>query len=472
MKKILFALVLCTLGFGCTKDFEKINQNPNEPSEVSGDLLLRTCIYNLANGSVGDSYAFTDIVAQYHALYEYNQLDIYNWTSDGRFWWMYDVLQDLKGIEAYGRDNNLPNYEAVSLILQSYTYSILTDAYGDVPFSESNKATEGIVTPKYDTQESIYNAMFAALERANQIIVPADAISGDLLFSGDMLKWKKFGNSLHFRLLNRAAHKNATLLAAFNAKFADPAKYPVFESNADAAVYRYSGRQPDVAPYSSASGREYEYYIGVPTTHFIETLEKNDDPRIHEWLDYHEADNGELSYKGLEPGLNQNDIGRAKDYATKDPSFYTDPTKNTAILMSYSELCFIFAEAAMKANNSSVAKNWYDLGVQASFDQWNVPMPADFLTTTVPYDQANPDRLYEQKWLALYHAGLESWFDWKRTGKPAFIQAGPGNVNNNKVPVRLMYPSLEQSVNGINYEQASQRIGGDNINSRVWWDKQ
>jgi hypothetical protein len=98
-------------------------------------------------------------------------------------------------------------------------------------------------------------------------------------------------------------------------------------------------------------------------------------------------------------------------------------------------------------------------------------MPGDFLTQSVPYDANNLDRLYEQKWLALYHSGIEAWFDWKRTGKPAFIQAGPGNVNNGLVPVRLQYPSLEQSVNASNYQTAAQRIGGDNINARVWWDK-
>ncbi|MEZ4773619.1 MAG: SusD/RagB family nutrient-binding outer membrane lipoprotein [Bacteroidia bacterium] len=470
MKKILSLLILVLTSYACTNHFEEINTNPNEAVEVSGDLLLPTVIFNLADMSVNQSYGFGDVVAQYTANYEYNDIDIYRWTSDGRFWGMYDYLQDISDIKAFGVKNALPNYEAVALILEAYCFSILTDAYGDVPYTQANRAAEGIISPAYDTQESIYEGILSSLEKANTLIDPSGTISGDILFQGNMNKWKKFANSLTVRLLMRISNVK-DISSTLQQMVDNPATYPVFESTGDDAIYYYAGSTPDLSPYSSGRGREYEYFIAMPTNHFVDLLLANNDPRIHEWLGYKVNDDGSLEYLGVAPGQVLGDIGRPGDFSSKDTSYFSEPAKISGIFMTYSELNFILAEAAETGLISGNAQNYYEAGVQASFAQWNVEMSADFLTTVVPYEAGNTDRIFEQKWLALYHTSVEAWFDWKRTGKPAFLQPGPGNLNGNKIPVRLMYPSLEQSVNGSNYNTASQRIGGDNINSRVWWDK-
>lgn len=470
MKKILFVLSLVFLAGACTKNFEELNTNPNEPTSVSGDLLLRSAIFDLSNVLVSETYGFNDVVAQYMATYEYNQVDIYNWTSDNRFWVLYDILQDLKDVKEYGEKRQLPNYTAVAKILEAFAYSILTDAYGDVPYSESNKAEAGIITPKYDTQESIYTGIFGSLTEANSMIDLNASINGDPLYQGDMLKWKKFCNALRLRFMLRTS-KVQDMSQQISSFLGDPTGNPLFEGTTDDAIYRYSGEVPDISPYSSGVGREYEYFIGVPTTNLVNLLLQYNDPRIHEWLGYHTKDDGSLEYLGVAPGQNQGDIGRPVDYSSKDTSYFSEPDKISGIFMTYSEQCFLIAEAGARMLAPLDAKTWYENGVAASFEQWGVPMPDDYLTVGAPYDANNPERLYEQKWLALYHCGMEAWFDWKRTGKPAFIQAGPGNQNNGLVPVRIMYPSLEQSVNAANYQAASQRIGGDNINSRVWWDR-
>jgi Starch-binding associating with outer membrane len=470
MKKILFALALLLGMAACTQDFEDLNANRNEPSTVTGDLLLPTVIFDLSNASVYTAYNFGDIISQYAANYEFNLLDIYNWTNDGRFWGFFSTLQNIEDIKAYGIKNNLPNYEATALILEAFCYGIMTDAYGDLPYTEANRAEEGIITPKYDTQEYIYDQMLLSLERANSIIDVNSDISGDILYRGDMSKWKKFANSLHVRLLMRTSNVR-NISSSLQKIVDDPAKYPLFESNADAPIYRYSGVSPYIAPMSSGIGREYEYFLGIPTTHFINLLLAHDDPRIHEWLDEKVNTDGSRVYIGVAPGQNLGDIGRPDAFATKDRSYYDRTDKITSVWMNYSEVNFILAEATAKNIIRGDAKAYYDAAVTASFAQWDVDMPADFLTAKAPYVAGNLDRLYEQKWLALYHVGTEAWFDWKRTGKPSFIQAGPGTQNNGKIPVRLMYPSSEQSVNATNYQAAANRIGSDNINTRVWWDK-
>ncbi|GAB4426203.1 MAG: SusD/RagB family nutrient-binding outer membrane lipoprotein [Bacteroidia bacterium] len=467
MKKLLYLLALALSAAACTAGFEDINTDRNRPLSVTGDLLLPTVLFDLADFSVNQSFGLGDIVAQYHGSYEYNDLDIYRWTSDGSFWVLYDYLQDIRDIEQYGVENDLPGYEAVGLILKAYAYGQLTDAYGDVPYSQANQAEAGIIAPAYDTQEAVYDGILAALERANTLIDSETYVDGDILYGGDMMAWKKWANSLRVRLLMRVSRVR-DVSAALQQIVDDPATYPLFESTADDAIYRYQGVSPDLSPYSEGRGREYEYFIAMPTTRFIGLLQAHDDPRIHTWLGYK---GGTTEYIGVEPGLNLGDIGRPTAYASKDSSFFYDPAKIAAIFMTYSELNFLLAEAAATGIITGDAKAYYEAGVAASFEQWGVGMPADFLTSHAPYEAGNLDRLFEQKWLALYHTCTEAWFDWKRTGKPAFIQAGPGNVNGDQVPVRLMYPSLEPSVNATNYTAAAQRIGGDNINTRVWWDK-
>jgi hypothetical protein len=467
---ILIIAVLSLNLFSCTQDFEDINTNKNEPTTVTGDLLLPTVIFNVSNLLIGQAYDLGEIISQYGAYYEFNQVDIYNWTSDDRFWGLYRILQDIKDIKQFGVENDLPQYEGVALVMEVFAFSILTDAYGDVPYLEANQAEQGIISPVYDKQEMIYNGLLASLERANSIIDVNSELSGDILYDGDLSKWKKFANSLTVRLLMRIS--NVRDVKVELQKIVDnPTDYPIFESNDDEAIYEYSGIQPNIPPIAVGIGREYEYFLGVPTTHLVNLLLANNDPRIEEWLDEKVNDDGTLEYVGVLPGQNLGDIGRPKEYARKDISYFSDPTKAESIFLTFSELNFLLAEAAERGIIQAEAKGYYDAGVAASFQQWGVTMPEDFTTTQIPYEKGNLDRIYEQKWLALYHSGTEAWFDWKRTRKPDFIKAGPGNINNNLVPVRLMYPSLEQSVNASNYQAAVTSIGADDINTRVWWDK-
>lgn len=468
MKNIIYIASIVILFTACTKNFEKINTNKNAPTQVSENLLLPTVIFDLSNITINQSYVFNDIVAQYAGNYEYNDLDLYRWQSDDRFWTpMYQILQNISDIKKIANENNHTNYHAISLILEAYIFSIITDAYGPVPMTESNKTLEGYTTPKYDNQEDIYNAIFEKLEEANTTIISTQSVNGDILFNGDLTKWKKFANSLHLRLLLRISSKE-DVSSRMNAIVDNPSKYPIFTSNSDNAIYMYSGSYPDISSVAApGGGRAYDYYRPIPTIHFINTLNKNNDPRLQLWISPKEGtDDFTL---GVLPGINIGDIGRPDAYSRRSAEFFTSATKINSIFMTYSELNFILSEAVEKnIVNSGNAKSYYEEAVKASFEQWGVIIPTDFLTTKVPYD-ANTERLYEQKWLALYHTGIESWLDWKRTQKPSFLKAGEATINNGKIPVRLKYPSLEQSVNEKNYKAASLSIGGDDINSSAWW---
>ena len=467
MNKLLYIFLYSILMFGfsaCTNDFEELNTNPNEPESVSADFLLPTVEFDLANSMVTNTQDFGDLLMQYHARYEFNDIDIYNWTASSRYWSWYSILQDVSDIIQYGQDNNNPNFEAIGLILKSFAFSHITDAYGPVPYDEALEAKTGNTTPAYDSQESIYQDMLADLERANSII-GSGSVNGDHMYGGDMSKWKKFANSLRVRLLMRTSNVQ-NVSAALTAIVNDPVTYPLFENNGDNAIYDYTGALPSISPISSGVGRAYEYYLAIPTTTFINTLKKYDDPRIDEWLD----PNGFPEYKGTDPGQVLADIGRPADFSTKDSSYFDVSGKVDAIYMTYSELQFLLAEAAERAILSEDAQSFYEAGVQASFDQWGVPIPSDYLSGKAAYESGNMEKLFDQKWLSLYRNTTEAWFDWKRTGMPAFIQAGPGTQNDGEIPVRLLYPGIEQSVNPESYQAAVSALGADDINMRVWWD--
>ena len=380
---------------------------------------------------------------------------------------MYKWLNDIQDIkkQAIALDNK--NYEAVALILESYTISVITDTYGNVPYSEASSGETGILKPVYDSQEQIYSKIFENLTKANSIIETNNSIEGDLLFNGTMLKWKKFCNSLHLRLLMRVSNK-IDVSSKLTAIVSNPSTYPLFESNADNANYKYTGTFPNISPMSDGINRLYGYNIVMPSTHLVNTLIANNDPRLEEWID---PIQGTTNQKGVEPGLALDQIGEPTKYSRRAEDYFYTKTKITSIFMTYSELNFLLAEARQRnIITSGTAQNYYNIAVEASFNQWNVVMPANYLTITAPYSTST-EVLYTQKWLALYHTGIEAWLDWKRTGKPSFIQAGPGSKNNGIVPRKLLYPSLEQSVNAENNALAIKLMGSDSINTKVWWDK-
>ena len=150
--------------------------------------------------------------------------------------------------------------------------------------------------------------------------------------------------------------------------------------------------------------------------------------------------------------------------------------------MTYAELQFILAEARQKGFiTTGTAETYYTNGITANFNYWqsvvpaaynlNVAIPAGYLNQpSVAYTGSDMEKLGKialQKWIALYFNGLEAWFDWRRTGMPEIIP-GPGNLNNNKVPVRYIYPLSEQSLNGTNRAEAVKRQGPDDLNTRPW----
>jgi hypothetical protein len=504
-KIILRSLVLMTvvLSASCTKDFSDVNTDTNVPTTAAPDLLLSGVIRNIANQNVSVAWGIGNLVAQYNAKIQFVNEDRYLWNEQNGVW-----------NNAYGTNRNLQNifntltaepnntYVGVGLVLKSYMFEMVTAAYGDAPYTEAGQAKSGsLYTPKYDAQESIYNGVLADLKKANEILaVSTNPLGGDLVFGGGtaaIMKWRRLANSLRIRYLMRISKKRS-VSAELQAIVGDPVNNPVFTGNADNAELRYLALAPNQWPlYDSRVGSFDEIRVSKTLSDRLTTL---NDPRLAvfgrpsqksvaagsprvEGIPNGLGDVPALNYNGGPQGVSRvgytfaclvcNDAGQAPP----------DPTAPRSIIMSYSQLQLLLAEARERGwITTGDAATYYSNGVRSNFDYWRAVVPTSYGINTTPdpsyFTQASVaytgtqaerlDKLYLQLWIANYFTALEGWFEWRRTGSPAIVP-GPNNLNNNQVPVRFIYPVIEQSLNGANRSEAVTRQGGtDDLNTRMW----
>lgn len=489
-KKYSFLFLIVLLISSCTKDFEEINTDPNRPKQITPGVMLGQLQYRIVNSSMTASRNFTHELMQVDAprsspsgagLHRYV-------VNPGAAVWssFYGYMADIEDI--YKTSNNLGenNYKAIALVYKCWAYSILTDSYGDIPYSEATKASEGNFKPAFDKQKDIYIKILSDLEEANSLFNSSKALTygGDLLYNSNSLsggtnlgivKWKKFTNSLRLRLLLRLSKRNGeiNINEQITTILANPLKYPVFTTNADDAIFKYTGSFPYYNPYFNQ--RQLEWRDGTYVTKFfINKMNTDNDPRRNLWFTPVSV-GGVNVYQGIESGYPV-----STEYQVGKNTSYNDGLKilpQLGIMMTYSELEFIESELALKGfNTGKNPKQHYDSAIAASMVQWGVSMPANYLSQTgVVYDpntsiETQLERIITQKYYASFFVDYQSWFEKRRTGYPV-LPRGSGIPAENAFPNRVPYPTYLQSLNPENLVLAAASIGGDNSNTKVWWDK-
>ena len=479
IKKTLFlslSLSLLTLT-ACEKDFDTINDNPNDPVSLPAELLLPHAIRITANSVVGGSLGLDvgPLWSQHLARIQYTEIDQFNFTTD-----VQDTPWQNLYIEAnasyqkiidLGKTSGNENYQAIGLIMRSYVFSQLTDVYGDIPYTEALLGTKGTIYPKYDAQKDVYTGLVAELKTASELIntktVNADA---DILFKGDMGKWKKFANSLSLRLLNRMLGKAdaPTAKAEMERILGDPAKYPVLASNADNVQLVYLAAAPNNNRVNENRKTRDDHRVSKT---LVDKLQALKDPRLAVFAK--KAESGG-DYVGVPNGLGNVDAGNLGLAKTSKIGDYFVAATAPGVLLSFAELNFIKAEAALKGVTAAGdAAKAYEDGIRASMTQFGVTMPADYLTTNKLSADATAARtqVLEQKWLALFGQEVEAWTEFRRTGVPA-LKVPAQNYNAGMIPTRLPYPSSEENLNGPNFKAALTAMGGANtMQTKLWWAK-
>lgn len=484
MKSMIKYLIVLLMGVvvipSCTKDFQEDNANPDAITDVTPDLLLPGIIRTSVNEMVNQSWGIGNIVIQHTAKIQFVSEDRYTWGDrDGLWNNMYDNMRNVQLLIALSEQQNVPNYKAAALVMRAWMFSLLTDAYGDIPYTEALQGVNGVLQPAYDAQETVYDGILSDLEMANSLFDnSAGAIVGDIIYAGDLMKWKKLANSLRLRALMRVSNKR-DVGANMQAILDNPATSPVFESNEDNGTMTYLTTAPNQFPlYTTRSGSFDEFRLSKT---FDDKLKALDDPRIQRFAQ--PTDAGGV-YAGVPNGLNEVDAlaynGGPNNISRVGDLFYQGSITNTGLnvakgyIMAYPELQFILAEAVKKGliTSGTSAQAYYEEGVSSSFEYFQTTMPGDYLNRPgVAYNDANALELIgTQKWVALFFTGLEAWFDWRRTDYPK-LTPGRDNVNSDRIPVRFAYPRSEQTLNPDSWSAAVASQGEDDYNTKVWWDE-
>lgn len=465
------ALVLSAAA--CEEGLTDTNVNRNSPQDVGAHLLLPQAIRTGVEQTfgAGQMLSHTAIWPQQGVEIQYPDEEQGNVRSDRMqaYWDAYYAgpLKDIQLVIDKGSEAGSADIEGVALIWKSWLFHIVTDLWGDVPYSEALRgdAEAGTTTPAYDAQSDIYASLLQTLEDAAAMLEAGGEGfgSGDILYGNDFDKWIRFANSLRMRLAMRMSEVDeATARAEFEAAY----NAPHFESNADNAMLVWPGAPHQNPLFENWQGRDDH---GISAT-MVDTLKSLADPRLELYAEPAPED-GEI--RGLANGY-RNPPLTISNYSRIGRFWREDGAATPTAILTYSEVKFLEAEAAARGWISGDAAALYQAAIRANMEQYaaeNAPTPAEIdaylAQPRVAY--TGIDQIHLQNWIGLFMNGSEAWANWRRTDVP-HLEMGP-NLTVSRIPVRLNYPALEQSLNLTNLQTALDRQGGSvSLVTPVWWD--
>jgi hypothetical protein len=523
--KAVAALILLFHLSSCL-DITELNVSPNNPENVSSNYILT---YVLTN--TGKSYsALGNVSSSVSGAMQYNQVGTnfgagvvnqYLWTSSS--WSGYfDYLRNIKIINEKSKTEDNKFFEAISLILRAFNYGVMTDLFGDIPYSESLLASEGVYFSKYDDQKEVYKGILLDLKNASEILADPgisaykiDA-NADVLFKGVSDKWLRFSNSLRLRYCMRLINKKADMSAIgvdIISEFNNAAAY-AFTSTSDDAFISYLG----IANYNSAPGGLLNSanpdFATKPCRTIVDTLKSQNDPRLYRWAipvqrkwDANVTSEVDVTVKNmfgesfvvkyvpagtqsvdtsLYVGLAQNlavvdliTYNKGNDPATYPPErspyiSYLHPryreNKETYIridLMSYSEVEFLLAEAAQRGGFSITdPETHFKNGIIASMNRWGIIDGSNGFNFNTYYSSSKVSYTSASNKLERIIGqkwislwlNVESWFDYRRTGYPN-LKTGPVTQYGPALPLRFMYPLPSQDEKYlVNYNASVEKL--------------
>ncbi|MBS1665670.1 MAG: SusD/RagB family nutrient-binding outer membrane lipoprotein [Bacteroidetes bacterium] len=473
--KVLIAALAVILLQSCTKNIDSINNETKRPISAPPGALFANAVRNLSDGLANASVSINvwRFTVKHWAMTTYQDEARYNFTTRNipQAWWnrMYkDVLSDMNDASRLVKEDATitpavkTNQLAILDVMQVYTYSILVNTFGDVPYSQALDFTN--TRPKYDDAKTVYTDL---MKRLNDDISKMSTSAGagftsteDLLCGASMAKWIKFANSLRFKMgMTIADVDNATAKAAVEASDA-----AALTSAADNVSLTYLGSTPNTNPLYTdiVLGARGDY---VAATDLMTPLLAMSDPRTAGFF----AKNNDGNFAGGVVGDN-NTLS-----VTSQPSSKVSAATAPNLFMDYSEIEFFRAEAIERGYNvAGTAAAHYANAVTASIVYWGGTTgdaATYLLRPDVAYATATGDwhqKIGFQKWIAMYNRPYDGWTELRRLDYPK-LTAPVSAVSG--FPNRFSYPTAEQQVNADNWTSASKAIGGDKVETKLWWDK-
>lgn len=471
LKKLAYITLFAVSLTSCSDTLDEINKNPNATETPLAPYLLTGTLKQGADLYWGSTNNFDSslLFVQHWAKIQYTEPDRYD-VSNTSFTSLWNtgyatLITDLNTILNFPADQANSNYKGIALTLRSWTFLLLTDAYGSIPYKEAGQK----ITPAYNTQKEVYTGLLEDLKTAQSLLGTANgAVTGDLSYKGDILKWKKLVNSLRLRIALRISDKEPALAkqAAIDAT-SDAAG--VLSSNNDTFKFTYTS-SPQQNPASAWFETRDDYRISKT---LVDKLTELADPRLPVYAQL-PSDATVGKYVGGANGLSNSDANSQGFAKTSKPGTYFLTSASPAVIASYSETLFNLAEAAARGYISGDAEQLYKDAITASFNQFgitNTTAISNYLNqASVKYDAANYAKsIGTQKWIAFYGQGLDAFTEWRRLDYPV-LTAGPATVLDGKIPSRFFYPGTEQSLNGASYQAAIAVQGKDLLTTKLWFD--
>lgn len=494
-------ILLCML-VACDNGFDELNTNKVVPTSLDPAYLLNDAVVNTSyplTTLVFEIAIVQQIVTPFGGALVGGNLNTDNRNRNSGNWQRYyrSVLKHTTEVKELTKDDpERANLYQMARIWNSFGTMILTDSYGDVPYSEAGLGyNEGLVLPKYDPQQTIYADLLKELDEASAALDSGKRIeTSDVLYNGDIARWKKLGYSLLLRAAMRLSKVDPTTAESYVVKAIAGG---VFESSDDNAIIRHTPQYINAIGDFLNAAEANNYYLASP---FVEYMQANEDPRLESIaVRYIGAASGpdqvasRASYDpndqiGMPIGYDNSTIGGA---ATADGlvSFYDysqldrnrmGSTTTPVFLVSYAQTQLLLAEAVVRGWTSGDAPSLFEEGIRANMEDMEVYNSGSAIDAAMidTYIAAHPlqsgtemEQINTQYWMASFLNGPEAFANFRRTGFPALT---PNPFNGDIAPGgfirRLTYADSELSVNAANVQEAISRQGGDKLDTRIWWD--
>ncbi|MCE6989451.1 SusD/RagB family nutrient-binding outer membrane lipoprotein [Dyadobacter sp. CY323] len=514
-QKLIYAAPLALMLNSCDNGFEEMNVDPNKYSEVvPGYLFTRSQLDGVSTNFTGAAYLTIGQSMQHFATYKEVPAagdKYFNYTYSTGNWNAYAGTLQGQGavvaiqqiIDATKENAADVNKLSAARIWKAYIFHRLTDIYGDIPYFDAGKAlSDKNYGPKYDTQQAIYADLLKELDES---IAAFDATkptfgTADLIYGGDIPKWKKFAYSLMLRLGMRLTEiDNAGAKTWVQKAIAGG----IIMDDADRAVIAYVDGSQVASRNFIANGLLSTDYItpggdnvegGKLAKTLIDYLKATKDPRLNVISVVWTTTDGKTFTADTTTALQSGMPNAAFNNLPANFNSFSEPNPNTLLKYSTPLLVFgnaetnlLLAEAAVRGwYAGSTAAAAYEEAVKAGMRQWSLFGSAGTISEAkiAAYLKANPykggtvaqqiEQISTQKWVALFlEDEYEIFANWRRTGYPVLTPTNyPGNLTGGKIPTRFVIPDSEETYNKTNFLEARTRQGGTNaLSSTVWWDK-
>jgi hypothetical protein len=496
----------------CSKDtFLGDNLDPNNPQVVPPGVILTSIEAHTAFVTTNTVGRVTELFMQHYAGAVNQPSDYDRYTIRGEFdnEWQFDLyagtLADAQNIIDNGGKNG-PAYTGIAKLLKAYNFAFVTDLWGDVPYSQALKGS-AILQPRFDKQQDIYKgntdagiqSLFdlvrdglADLDKPAGTTIPTS--SDDLIYRGDLNKWKKFGNTLLLKFALQISKKEPALATSVIKEVLAKGATSYISDNADDFQLAFGTTVGNQNPFYSYNGPSNNPTLGTQlgnrpldqyaSKRFIDSLGNapgRNDPRLPFY--YTNSTNNTASTAtsfGPFTGYNNGGSGGATVAALPNRSVYNTYIVGTSgeapvRMLTNAQTKFILAEAALLLNTGEVAQTRFTEGIRASMIKAGVnasvadsyisnPANRKFVTLGGSNPQVTLNQIITQKWIALFGNGYESWNDYRRTGFPRLTPVDNPSTDSPVIPQRFFYTLTEISSNANNIPSPR-----PNITQPVWW---